>query len=77
MRSPRIALQMQQTVAPPAKPYSELLGVLNKKVAPKWDGGASTIFNSMEELKNEGYLTRWNSAGFDVDSSHFHTHPHT
>jgi hypothetical protein len=69
---------MQQTVAPPAKPYSELLGVLNKKVAPKWDGGASTIFNSMEELKNEGYLTRWNSAGFgDVDSSHFHTHPHT
>lgn len=53
---------MQQAVAPPSKSYSEVLGAINSKVSPKWDDGASTIYNSMETLKEEGYLTRWNSA---------------
>jgi hypothetical protein len=53
---------MQQTTAPPAKPYAEVLSAINSKVTPKWDAGALTIYDSMEALKEEGYLTRWNSA---------------
>jgi len=53
---------MQQAVAPPSRSYSEVLGAIKSKVSPKWDDGASTIYESMEKLKAEGYLTRWNSA---------------
>ena len=53
---------MQQTTAPPAKPYAEVLSAIKGKVTPKWDDGAYAIFESMEQLKEEGYLTRWNSA---------------
>jgi hypothetical protein len=53
---------MQQTTAPPAKPYAEVLSAIKGKVTPKWDDGAYAIFETMEKLKEEGYLTRWNSA---------------
>jgi len=44
------------------KSYAEIMGALKTKVAPKWDDGANPIYNAMEELKEEGVLTRWNSA---------------
>ena len=53
---------MQQATAKPAKPYAEVLSAINSKVSPKWDDGALAIYDSMEALKEEGYLTRWNSA---------------
>jgi hypothetical protein len=58
----KVGLRMQQAVAPPSRSYSEVLGAIKSKVSPKWDDGASTIYESMEKLKAEGYLTRWNSA---------------
>lgn len=52
---------MQEAVAP-AKSYSEVLSAIKGKVSPKWDDGAKPIFSALEELKEEGVLTRWNSA---------------
>jgi len=57
-----LSVCMQQATAKPAKPYAEVLSAINSKVSPKWDDGALAIYDSMEALKEEGYLTRWNSA---------------
>jgi len=52
----------QKTIAASTKSFSEIMGALSSKVAPKWDAGANPIYDAMEELKQEGVLTRWNSA---------------
>ena len=45
-------------VGGPAAASKDYLSRVRAHTAP----GASTIYNSMETLKEEGYLTRWNSA---------------
>merc|ERR1740130_422337 len=54
------ARPLQMQVA--GKSYADIMGALKTKVTPKWDDGANPIYNAMEELKEEGVLTRWNSA---------------